>query len=227
MIGLQWGDEAKGKLVDLLTDKAHGDGKKGPEKLDVKLDKKGIVNVVGAQVKGPCKSFKELYRWNEIGMDKRHVSKTAMNAESSRSHLVFSILVESTNKSTGATALGKLTLVDLAGSERQSETQATGERLKEAGIALLLERVEVEHLCRREGRDRVETGQHDEPLDGVPDKDGVVHGVRDVHRQGERLGGVGVEPRGARVVRVRARLAVLVSGHAGAHLAQHKVQLRR
>ena len=30
-----------------------------------------------AQVKGPCKSFKELYRWNEIGMDKRHVSKTA------------------------------------------------------------------------------------------------------------------------------------------------------
>mmetsp|Transcript_14766 Transcript_14766/g.42302 ORF Transcript_14766/g.42302 Transcript_14766/m.42302 type:complete len:322 (-) Transcript_14766:446-1411(-) len=89
------------------------------------------------------------------------------------------------------------------------------------------ERVEVEHLCRREGRDRVETGQHDEPLDGVPDKDGVVHGVRDVHRQGERLGGVGVEPRGARVVRVRARLAVLVSGHAGAHLAQHKVQLRR
>jgi len=60
------------------------------------------------------------------------VSKTAMNAESSRSHLVFSILVESTNKSTGATALGKLTLVDLAGSERQSKTQATGERLKEA-----------------------------------------------------------------------------------------------
>ena len=32
--------------------KAQGDGKKGTHKLDVKLDKKGIVNVVGAQVRG-------------------------------------------------------------------------------------------------------------------------------------------------------------------------------
>jgi hypothetical protein len=88
--------------------------------------------VQGAQVKGPCTNFKELYRHNEQGMNQRHVASTAMNAESSRSHLVFSILVESKNKATGAVTLGKLTLVDLAGSERQSKTQATGERLKEA-----------------------------------------------------------------------------------------------
>ena len=115
------------QLVDLLASK--GDK---PEKLDIKLDKKGIVVVQGAQVKGPCNNFKELYRHNEQGMNQRHVASTAMNAESSRSHLVFSILVESKNKATGAMTLGKLTLVDLAGSERQSKTQATGERLKEA-----------------------------------------------------------------------------------------------
>ena len=115
------------QLVDLLASK----GDKA-EKLDIKLDKKGIVVVQGAQIKGPCNNFKELYRHNEQGMNQRHVASTAMNAESSRSHLVFSILVESKNKATGATSLGKLTLVDLAGSERQSKTQATGERLKEA-----------------------------------------------------------------------------------------------
>ncbi len=115
------------QLVDLLASK----GDKA-EKLDIKLDKKGIVQVQGAQIKGPCYNFKELYRHNEQGMNQRHVASTAMNAESSRSHLVFSILVESKNKATGAVSLGKLTLVDLAGSERQSKTQATGERLKEA-----------------------------------------------------------------------------------------------
>ena len=60
-------------------------------------------------------------------MDQRHVASTAMNAESSRSHLVFSIIVEAKNKATGAATLGKLTLVDLAGSERQSKTQVEPE----------------------------------------------------------------------------------------------------
>ena len=115
------------QLVDLLADK-----NAPKEKLDVKLDKRGVVVVSGASVRGPCRTFEELYKWNERGMAQRHVASTAMNAESSRSHLVFSVLVQSKNKTTGAVALGKLTLVDLAGSERQSKTQATGDRLKEA-----------------------------------------------------------------------------------------------
>jgi kinesin family protein C2/C3 len=81
----------------------------------------------GAVVKGPCSSFEELYKHNEHGMDQRHVASTAMNAESSRSHLVFSIIVQAKNKATGAATLGKLTLVDLAGSERQSKTQVDPE----------------------------------------------------------------------------------------------------
>ena len=40
-----------------------------------------------------------------------------MNAESSRSHLICSLIVRLKNKRTGKESLGKLTLVDLAGSE--------------------------------------------------------------------------------------------------------------
>jgi len=90
------------QLVDLLADGKGEDGKKKDkaEKLSIKVDKKGVVVVQGAQVKGPCANVNELHKWNDMGMNSRHVASTAMNAESSRSHLVFSILVESTNKTT-------------------------------------------------------------------------------------------------------------------------------
>ena len=55
-----------------------------------------------------------------------------MNADSSRSHLLCSIVVTSINKRTGSSVRGKLTLVDLAGSERVGKSGATGEQLKEA-----------------------------------------------------------------------------------------------
>merc|ERR1719421_2854938 len=58
-----------------------------------------------------------------------------MNAGSSRSHAIFTIIVEcaEADEQRGEHIhVGKLNLVDLAGSERQSKTQATGHRLKEA-----------------------------------------------------------------------------------------------
>jgi hypothetical protein len=74
------------------------------------------------------------------GNSVRTVGSTAMNAESSRSHSIFTIVIEMSGKredgSEHVTA-GKLNLVDLAGSERQSKTQATGARLKE-GIKINL-----------------------------------------------------------------------------------------
>lgn len=86
----------------------------------------------------------------QVGRKNRSVGATWMNQDSSRSHSVFTITVESADKaataaspdgSGGPTAassgkstvrVGKLNLVDLAGSERQSKTGATGDRLKEA-----------------------------------------------------------------------------------------------
>ncbi|KAH8051155.1 hypothetical protein JL722_10851 [Aureococcus anophagefferens] len=58
-----------------------------------------------------------------------------MNAGSSRSHAIFTIIVEraETDEVRGEhITVGKLNLVDLAGSERQGKTGATGDRLKEA-----------------------------------------------------------------------------------------------
>ncbi|XP_017485784.1 PREDICTED: LOW QUALITY PROTEIN: kinesin-like protein KIF3A [Rhagoletis zephyria] len=70
-----------------------------------------------------------------LGNKNRAVGATKMNQESSRSHAIFSITVESSELSQGDMTnvrMGKLQLVDLAGSERQSKTQASGQRLKEA-----------------------------------------------------------------------------------------------
>ncbi|CAM9829909.1 unnamed protein product [Discosporangium mesarthrocarpum] len=70
----------------------------------------------------------------EQGQKMRTVGATAMNQSSSRSHSIFSIVVEMNSadeKGKDHIRVGKLNLVDLAGSERQSKTGATGDRLKE------------------------------------------------------------------------------------------------
>jgi hypothetical protein len=66
------------------------------------------------------------------GMSIRHVAATQMNAHSSRSHLIFIIIVETTNKASKQVSTGKLTLCDLAGSERVKKSEASGEQMKEA-----------------------------------------------------------------------------------------------
>ena len=55
-----------------------------------------------------------------------------MNSESSRSHLIFAIMIESTNTNTGVLSRGKLSFVDLAGSEKSSKTGTTKEGQDEA-----------------------------------------------------------------------------------------------
>ncbi|KAJ3033179.1 Kinesin-like protein kif3a [Rhizophlyctis rosea] len=81
------------------------------------------------------KDVSEMDRLMSFGNKNRSVGATEMNARSSRSHSIFTITVEASEKSADGEEhirAGKLHLVDLAGSERQSKTGATGERLKEA-----------------------------------------------------------------------------------------------
>ena len=72
----------------------------------------------------------------KYGAENRKVGATKMNAQSSRSHSIFTIYIETSEQDskTGEQRIkaGKMHLVDLAGSERQSKTQSSGERLKEA-----------------------------------------------------------------------------------------------
>jgi len=81
------------------------------------------------------KSTRECDKLRDFGAKNRHVGATAMNQDSSRSHSIYTITVESCEQredGSSSIRMGKLNLVDLAGSERQSKTQATGDRLKEA-----------------------------------------------------------------------------------------------
>uniref|UniRef100_A0A8C7RG69 Kinesin-like protein n=1 Tax=Oncorhynchus mykiss TaxID=8022 RepID=A0A8C7RG69_ONCMY len=70
-----------------------------------------------------------------MGHKNRSVGSTNMNEHSSRSHAIFTITIECSEKGMDGdqhVRMGKLHLVDLAGSERQGKTGATGQRLKEA-----------------------------------------------------------------------------------------------
>jgi kinesin family protein 3/17 len=61
----------------------------------------------------------------ERGWKNRSVGATLMNADSSRSHSIFTIFMEMTNVDEAGEEhirAGKLNLVDLAGSERQAKT---------------------------------------------------------------------------------------------------------
>ena len=81
------------------------------------------------------KSSQEIDQVMQAGKKNRSVGSTMMNQESSRSHSIFTIIVECQTKGIDGEdhiCVGKLNLVDLAGSERQSKTGATGDRLKEA-----------------------------------------------------------------------------------------------
>jgi len=106
---------------------------KKPQKLELKDKDTGVYvkDLSTFVVKTPADMLKVF----DEGTMQRHVGSTNMNEHSSRSHTVFTIIVESsmTDKE-GEThvKVGKLNIVDLAGSERQAKTGATGDRLKEA-----------------------------------------------------------------------------------------------
>lgn len=67
-----------------------------------------------------------------MGWRNRRVASTSMNRESSRSHAVFTMTLESKESINEVVNIrtSQLNLVDLAGSERQKDTHTEGSRLK-------------------------------------------------------------------------------------------------
>ena len=120
------------------------------QNIDQKLELKEDPNRGGVYVKDlTCcivKSIPEIEKLMLYGTSQRKTGETAMNKDSSRSHSIFTIYIETSEtvsfpfvliysqETNGESRIkaGKLNLVDLAGSERQSKTQAQGIRLKEA-----------------------------------------------------------------------------------------------
>jgi len=115
-------------LVDLLSKGQVGAGK---SKLNIRSEKSGAV-VVENLAQEVCGSAEELSALLERGNQQRTVKSTAMNSESSRSHLVLIIKITSVNKATKEQLKGKILICDLAGSERLKKSQVEEEGQKEA-----------------------------------------------------------------------------------------------
>ncbi|RXM30781.1 Kinesin-like calmodulin-binding protein-like [Acipenser ruthenus] len=115
------------RLLDLFVNPNEAFNKK----IEIKKDKKGLVFVQGAETKEAA-SAEALFALFKQGCMNRHIASTKMNVESSRSHLIIGVTIESTNLTNGSVTYGKLSLVDLAGSERAAKTGAKDEQLKEA-----------------------------------------------------------------------------------------------
>ncbi|KAG0229051.1 Kinesin-like protein kif15 [Actinomortierella wolfii] len=92
----------------------------------------------GVYVDGICEesidSPDDAFRLFEQGAANRHISATSMNRESSRSHTVLTLTIQSMTFRDGVHHIreSRFNLVDLAGSERQKLAQTEGMRLKEA-----------------------------------------------------------------------------------------------
>jgi hypothetical protein len=115
-------------LYDLLLSP---DKTSNPPKLDIKKDAKGWVTVQNATVVS-VGSKEDIMHVVESGLKVRRTASTKMNVESSRSHLVFSLVIETTDLQTQQVTRGKISFVDLAGSERVKKSGASGDTMKEA-----------------------------------------------------------------------------------------------
>lgn len=140
-------------LTDLLDDK------KGRVRIQMGPEGRGDVVLVsessGLGIEVPVRGYQETMELFRLGMKRKEITSTAMNATSSRSHTIFTFNIHKTSKASAVktsaevgspvsgaadgeldapkVALeGRLVLCDLAGSERVSKTLAEGKALGEA-----------------------------------------------------------------------------------------------
>ncbi|CAG9859329.1 unnamed protein product [Phyllotreta striolata] len=113
-------------LYDLLSDKPRDQCT-----LDIREDSSKAIYIPNiTEIEVNC--VREVFEILEKGTSRRATSATAMNAQSSRSHAIFTLNLSMTHKEDCMmNKQGKLHLVDLAGSERPKKTLASGNTFKE------------------------------------------------------------------------------------------------
>jgi len=117
----------KGEMRDLLLSKKVLE----KPKLEVRMNAEGQVVIKNVVIRN-LSTIEECNDVFERGLGGRQVRKTLMNDESSRSHLIFAIIIESTNRRNGKKQIGKLSFIDLAGSESSKKTGTDKEGQQEA-----------------------------------------------------------------------------------------------
>ncbi|KAL0275976.1 UNVERIFIED_CONTAM: hypothetical protein PYX00_003666 [Menopon gallinae] len=121
------------ELCDLLAPNVNDDGKS--LRLYEDSMKKGSVIVSGLEER-TVHNKNDVYAILEAGNLRRQTAPTLMNAQSSRSHTIFTITVHikvTTPEGEDLIKTGKLNLVDLAGSENIGRSGAVDMRAREAG----------------------------------------------------------------------------------------------
>jgi hypothetical protein len=105
---------------------------KEKESLMIREDKRKGIFVDGLS-EWPVSNPEQIMKMMKRGAQSRPTASTKMNEVSSRSHAIFILSIERSEKKDGVTnhSIGKLNFVDLAGSERIRVTGATGQRLEE------------------------------------------------------------------------------------------------
>lgn len=104
------------------------------ERLKIVADEKHGVRVAGLE-EVTIQSPKDAFEYLKRGFSKRATVGTRCNAQSSRSHCVFTMVITMKEFMEGQdiVRVGKLNLVDLAGSENVGRSGATDRRAREAG----------------------------------------------------------------------------------------------
>uniref|UniRef100_J3LWY5 Kinesin-like protein n=2 Tax=Oryza brachyantha TaxID=4533 RepID=J3LWY5_ORYBR len=108
-----------------------------PKSLQIREDVRTACVYVESLTKELVFTTKDVTQLLVKGLSNRRTGATSVNADSSRSHCVFTCVIKSESKNledgSNCTRTSRINLVDLAGSERQKLTNAFGDRLKEAG----------------------------------------------------------------------------------------------
>ncbi|RLO06250.1 hypothetical protein DYB28_000754, partial [Aphanomyces astaci] len=101
------------------------------ENLSIREDADGHIVVTGAKSQA-VQSPDDVMRLLSMGSAARVTGSTQMNEQSSRSHAIFTLVLQQKARDSGELTHAKFHLVDLAGSERAKRTGAVGGRFKES-----------------------------------------------------------------------------------------------
>ena len=115
------------QLIDLLNPNEK-------KNLNIRENNKNEL-IIENLIKIEIKNINEGFNIIKTGIKNRHIGITNMNKNSSRSHAIFTLYINSKKNENGKIIIQNsiFNLVDLAGSERQKLTKCDGIRLKEAG----------------------------------------------------------------------------------------------
>ncbi|XP_032821863.1 kinesin-like protein KIF2A isoform X1 [Petromyzon marinus] len=131
-----------GKVFDLLNRKA---------KLRVLEDGRQQVQVVGLQEK-EVSNVEEVLRLIEMGNNCRTSGQTSANAQSSRSHAVFQLILRRAGR-----MHGKFSLIDLAGNERGADTASADRQTRLEGAEINKSLLALKECIRALGQNKPHT----------------------------------------------------------------------